>query len=203
MLTRFVTALGRAPKSQADMDGKQHKWLFLLPHEDDPDNGFSLSDDLDPPLGAAAANDLTVVAQYMTGAEYVPEIILSSRTRRARDMVDFIAAKLNREPVLWTERAIHYGATAEMIDSLRAVKDSVKAVLVITGARRLAHLALKLSRGYGPYTARAARHRMLADFPAGSFAALCLATERWSDLAPKAGLVHAFVRPSDLRPKDH
>jgi hypothetical protein len=67
----------------------------------------------------------------------------------------------------------------------------------------LEQLAIQLSRGYGPYSARAARHRMLSGFPGGAFVALSLTVDSWGGVAAKSGLLEAYVRPSDLRPQDH
>jgi len=172
------------------------KLLYLLPYEDEalsgPDHTFSEKEQ----------DSIEAVARYMAEADYIPSLVLASRTKRAREAIDIVSSSLGCEPAVFMERALHYCSAQEMMDRLRCVSNYIPSVLLIAGRRTLEGLALQLSRGYGPYTARAHRNRMLSDFPGGAFVALTLVVESWGAITPKSGLLEAFIRPSDLRPRD-
>ena len=172
------------------------KLLYLLPYEDEaepgPDHSFSETEQ----------DSIEAVARYMAEAEYVPSLVLASRTKRAREAIDIVSSTLGAEPAIFMERALHYCSSQELMDRLRCVSGLIPSVLLIAGRRTLEALAVQLSRGYGPYTARAHRTRMLSDFPGGAFVALTLAVDSWGAITPKSGLLEAFVRPSDLQPRD-
>jgi phosphohistidine phosphatase SixA len=173
------------------------KSLFLIPYEDDTGPGSDLT------FTPAEQDTIEAVARYMARAEYAPSLVLASRTKRARETIDILTSTLGREPAVFMERALHYGSVQDMMERLRCVSNFIPSVLLIAGRRVLEALALQLSRGYGPYAARAARHRMMSDFPGGAFVALSLAVESWGAVTPKSGLLEAYVRPRDLQPQDH
>jgi phosphohistidine phosphatase SixA len=172
------------------------KLLYLLPYDDGSATGS------DHTFTDKEQDSIEAVGRYMAEAEYVPALVLASRTKRAREAVDIVSSTLGREPAVFMERALHYGSAQDMMERLRCISNLIPSVLLIAGRRTLEALALQLARGYGPYSARAARHRILTDFPGGAFVALTLALESWGALAPKSGLLEAFVRPSDLQPQD-
>jgi phosphohistidine phosphatase SixA len=154
-------------------------------------------------LGGDAREGLEAVARYMTQADYAPALVLAARTTRAREATEVLSPHLPREPAVFLERTVHFAQGADLIERLRCISNFIPSVLLIAGRRALGELAQRLSRGYGPYGARAARQRMMDDFPEGSLAALSLAVDSWGAVGPKSGLLRAYVRPIDLRAHDH
>ena len=175
------------------------KTLFLMPYVDDLESQA----DAEQPFSADERDGLEAVARYMTQADYAPALVLAARTARAREATEVLSPRLLREPAVFLERTVHYAQGTDLIERLRCISNFIPSVLLIAGRRALAELAQRLSRGYGPYGARAARQRMIHDFPEGSLAAISLAIESWGAVAPKSGLLRAYVRPADLRPRDH
>jgi phosphohistidine phosphatase SixA len=176
------------------------KTLFLLPYIDDLEGDKA---DAERPFNAEERDGLEAVARYMSKADYAPALVLAARTGRAREAMEILSPRLLREPAVFWERAVHFAQGADLIERLRCISNFIPSVLLIAGRRALADLAARISRGYGPYGAREARHRMMHDFPEGSLAALSLAVDSWSAVGPKSGLLRAYVRPADLRPRDH
>jgi len=176
------------------------KTLYLLPYVDDVDGDDR---DAERPFNAQERDSLEAVARYMTQADYAPALVLAARTARAQEVMDILSPRLPREPAVFMERTVHYAQGHDLIERLRCISNYVPSVLLVAGRRALSELAQRVSRGYGPYGARAARERMLDDFPEGALAALSLAVESWSAVGPKSGLLRAYVRPADLRPRDH
>lgn len=172
------------------------KTLFLLPYEDDRGLGS------DQTFTESEQDAMEAVARYMAEAEYVPALVLASRTKRAREAIDILTSTLGREPAVFMERALHYCSVQDMLERLRCVSNFIPSVLLIAGRRTLEALALQLSRGDGPSSAQAARDRMLTGFPGSAFAALTLAVGSWGAVMPNSGLLEAYIRPSDLQPQD-
>lgn len=196
--SRFAIVPGQDPDFPlSKSDFIPTKSLFLIPYEDDVGPGSDLT------FTESEQDAMEAVARYMAQAEYLPSLVLASRTKRSREAVDILNATLRQEPAVFMERALHYGSVQDLMERLRCVSNLIPSVLLIAGRRVLEALALQLSRGYGPYAARAARHRLLSDFPGGAFVALSLAVESWGAVTAKSGLLEAYIRPRDLQPRDH
>jgi phosphohistidine phosphatase len=194
-----VPVLGGGSPILSHFEPAPEKSLFLIPYLDETEGRT----DTERPFNADEREGLEAVARYMTQADYAPALVLAARTARAREVTEVLSPRLPREPAVFLERTVHYAQGPDLIERLRCISNFIPSVLLIAGRRSLSELAQGLSRGYGPYGARAARQRMIHDFPEGSLAAISLAVDSWGAVGPKSGLLRAYVRPADLRPRDH
>jgi phosphohistidine phosphatase len=121
----------------------------------------------------------------------VPELVLCSSARRARETLERIAPALGTAAVL-VERELSAASAAALLDRLRAVPDSVESALLIGHNPGLQDLAVDLARP------APARHELAAKYATAALATLELSPSSWSALDRGTAELVALVRPRDL-----
>ena len=162
--------------------------LYLLRHAKSSWDEPGLADH-DRPLAKRGERAAKAMARYLRDNEIVPELVLCSTARRARETLERI------EPALGTPSVRHerelYGASAGgLLERLQRVPDGVGSVMVIGHNPTVEELALDLA------CPSSARRELEAKFPTGALATLEFPGPSWREL-DEAELV-AFVRPRDL-----
>jgi phosphohistidine phosphatase len=102
--------------------------------------------DHDRPLAGRGKRATKVILRHMRAQEFVPELVLCSTARRARETLERIEPALGGVPVR-VERELYGASARELLARLRRLPDDVGSVLVIghnpgmhelgVGARRL------------------------------------------------------------------
>jgi phosphohistidine phosphatase len=147
--------------------------------------------DHDRPLNGRGKRAAKAMGRHIREAGIAPELVLCSTATRARQTLERI------EPVLG-ERETHveaalYGASARsLLGRLRAVPDTVGAVLLIGHNPGLQDLVLELAAPGG------ARRKVEAKFPTAALATLSYEGTSWLELAPGGAQLVGYVRPRDL-----
>ena len=166
------------------------KHLYLLRHAKSSWKQGDLSDH-DRPLARRGRRATTAIARHLREQGIVPELILCSTARRARETLERI------EPVL-AGRAVRveselYGASAgTLLERLHLVPDAVGSVMLIGHNPGLQRLALELAQP-------APEMRELeAKYPTAGLAILAFDRPSWDELDRGTAELVAFVRPRDL-----
>jgi phosphohistidine phosphatase len=144
--------------------------------------------DHDRPLAGRGRRAAKAMAKHMRAQELVPELVLCSTARRARETLEGIEPALGRGRVR-VEGEL-YGASAhELLARLRRLPDDVGSVLVIGHNPGLHELALELA---GPAPELAGK------FPTAALASLAFDGSVWGELGPEATELVELTRPRDL-----
>ena len=151
--------------------------------------------DRDRPLNPRGIKAAAAMGAYMRKEALVPELVLCSPARRARETWRLVAEKLKDAPKIIVDDAIYdFGNGGRIIDAIGNTADRERSVLVTGHNPSLERLALRLS-GDGD---NKSRRRMEQKFPTGALAIIDFAMSSWHDLSNRTGKLIAFVRPKDI-----
>jgi phosphohistidine phosphatase len=144
------------------------------------------------PLGRRGILTTPHVAAHMRAAGILPDVLLCSSARRARQTLDLLGDAIPTECEVRVEDWL-YGATVdELLDGLRALPNSPRRAMLIGHNPALQRFALLLAAA-GEHLDRLARK-----FPTAALATLDASIEGWPDLAAGCAQLTGFVRPKDL-----
>jgi len=167
--------------------------LALLRHAKSSWDAADL-DDFDRPLNARGRAAAPIMGEALRSFPFVPQVILCSPAKRTRETLQLIEPDLPQphEPVLFDDQL--YLTNAEtLLDCLRKVSTSAKAVLMIGHNPGLHELALTLA-GRGDAKSLT---RLEDKFPTAALAILSFPETSWRDVGATAGCLEAFITPRD------
>lgn len=160
------------------------KRVWLLRHTksswDDP--GLT---DHDRPLAPRGRKAAKRMGRWASDNDVRPELVLCSTALRARATFDLVVAGLGR-PEAEIEGGLYHASAADLLERLRAVRESVTEVLLVGHNPALHELACVLAPP-GP-----------AAFPTGALAELRLEVNAWPDVRPGCGHLERLVVPRSL-----
>lgn len=169
------------------------KRILLLRHakssHDDP-----AASDFDRPLAVRGENAAPRMGARMAAAGWIPERVVVSAARRARDTVEALWRDWPQQPPTLVESDLYGAGAADLLDRLRRLPDAEGTVLLVGHNPAIQQTALDLA-GTGDADAYAA---MRAKFPTAALAVLDAEVAHWADLRPGCAVLSAFVRPGDL-----
>jgi phosphohistidine phosphatase len=166
------------------------KWLYLLRHAKSSWDNPSLADH-DRPLSSRGRRASELIADYLRREAVAPSLVLCSSSRRTRETLERISAGLEEEIAVQIEEALYAASASGLIAMLHAVDPRVDSVLLIGHNPGIQELALALA-GRGVQ-----REPLREKFPTAALAILTFHAD-WSELAPDAAELVAFVRPREL-----
>ena len=156
-------------------------------------------DDRDRPLSAKGLSAAPAMGEFMRREKLIPDLVLCSPARRARDTWKLAAESLKAAPKLVVDEAIYdFGNGGRLLDVLRVKGNGAKSVLVVGHNPSLERLALRLV-GKGE---RALKDRIAKKYPTGALAVLEFKIADWKAIKDAGGQLISFTRPKDVMPKE-
>jgi phosphohistidine phosphatase len=119
------------------------KRVYLLRHAKSSWKHPELPDH-DRPLAGRGRRAAKAIVRHMRAQEFVPELVLCSTARRARETLERIEPALGRAPVR-VERELYGASARELLARLRRLPDDVGSVLVIGHNPGMHELAVELA----------------------------------------------------------
>jgi phosphohistidine phosphatase len=175
------------------MNGAAMKHLILLRHAS-AENGEL---DRARPLSARGRGEAALIGRALgrlTGSGFRPELLLSSPALRARETLDALRGALGGARRVEPDEGLYLASAGRLLAKLQALPDAVEQVLLVGHNPGLGELVqLLVERGAAAVLLRAAQ-----GLAPGAFAALRIATPRWSDVAPGCAELVEFLRPADV-----
>ncbi len=166
--------------------GEVHvKTLLILRHAKSSWKDTSL-DDIDRPLNKRGKRDAPKMGKLIRKGDLLPDLIVSSTARRARETVEYIIEEADYHgDVLWRE-ALYAASPEAYIQALRELPDSYERVMVVGHNPGLEELIAMLTDSW-------------ESMPTAALAQLSLNIERWSELGydPVGKLIKVW-RPKEL-----
>ena len=168
--------------------------LFLFRHAKSSWTDPSL-DDQDRPLNPRGQRSAPLIGRFMRAHKLVPDLVLSSPARRARDTWKLASAELGTAPRLVMDEALYdFGNGGRILDTVRSKADTAKSVMVVGHNPSIERLAQRL---IGKGDAKL-RKRLAEKYPTGALAMITFDATDWHAIEDGKGTLSVFVRPRDL-----
>lgn len=161
--------------------------------------------DRERPLARRGQRDAPVAGRWLRAAGHVPDQVLCSPARRARETWQLVQAGLGDAPLSAAfDDRVYQGSAAQLLDVVRGALPVTSALLLVGHDPAIQELALTLAASTPSgrdNAAPLALDRMRAKFPTAAIAVLGF-TASWDQLGPGTASLICFVTPRDLRRQD-
>jgi phosphohistidine phosphatase len=178
------------------MAGSSGRRLILLRHAK---SAWPEVPDHERPLAPRGKRDAPAAGRWLRKSGCVPDRVLCSTARRARETWALAADKLRADPEVVFEQRVYGASTAELVDLARATAAQVQTLLIVGHDPAMHELTLELAGtepGAGPGEQADALGRVREKFPTAAIAVLAFAGT-WPQLAPGHARLAYFVTPGD------
>lgn len=168
------------------------KTLLLLRHAKSawPDG----VDDHDRPLAERGRRDAPCMGAYMAEVGLEPDFVLVSSARRTQETWALAAPVLGKACPSQTVASIYEAEPAAILAAIQAAPQECGTLLVIGHNPGFEDLAVLLAPAGDADTVA----RLRTKYPTAGLAVIRFDSERWTDVAPGAGRLVAFVTPKTL-----
>jgi phosphohistidine phosphatase len=161
--------------------------------------------DHERPLGRRGRRDAPAAGRWLRLAGCVPDHVVCSTARRARETWHLAEPELGSRPPVEFEPGVYGASAAGLLDLIRRLPPAARTVVVVGHDPGIPELALALAAGPTASSHRRAvpppappQDRMRQKFPTAAVAVLELSGP-WSRLTPGRARLAAFVTPPDMR----
>lgn len=162
--------------------------------------------DHDRPLARRGRRDAPVMGRWLRAAGYLPDHVVCSTARRARETWQLTQAELGAAPPVSFDSRVYQASATQLLDLVRGTPPTARTLLVVGHDPAVPEIALALAAAPQPAHAGAVSDaeppsvfdRMRAKFPTAAIAVLQF-TGSWGELVPGSALLTRFVTPSDLQ----
>lgn len=184
------------------MDAEPARQLVLLRHAKSawPDN----IPDHDRPLARRGRRDAPAAGRWLRQAGYVPDYVLCSTARRARETWQLAQRELGVRPPAVFDPGVYDASARSLLDLVRQLPRAARTVVVVGHDPALPELALELLAENGAPGRQAVAptpatplDRMRAKFPTAAIAVLELRGP-WSELALGRARLASFTTPRNM-----
>jgi phosphohistidine phosphatase len=156
--------------------------------------------DHERPLARRGQRDAPVMGRWLRTAGHVPDRVLCSTARRARETWGLAQPALRASPPVSFEDRVYGASASELLDLIHRAPQAAKTLLIVGHDPGIPELAFMLAEGAPPgrgAVTRSTLDRMKAKFPTAAIAVLEF-TGNWSQLGPGEARLTGFVTPRDV-----
>lgn len=151
--------------------------------------------DLDRPLNDRGKRSAVAVGRYMASNGLLPQLVLCSPARRARETWGLVAGELTTIPeILVAAEIYNFGDGKALMECLRHKAGAAQSVLFVGHNPSIAGLAQAL---IGAGSGRL-RERLEEKYPTAALAVISFDLATWGSLTAGSGELLRFVRPRDI-----
>ena len=154
-------------------------------------------EDSDRSLNDRGRHAATAVGRYMASNDLVPQLVLCSPARRARETWGLVAGELKTPPKILIAAEIYdFGDGKALMDCLRRKAGAAQSVSLVGHNPSIGRLAQSLA-GAGD---KKLRERLQTKYPTAGLAVISFDLDNWESLTAGAGTLRHFVTPKDIIP---
>ena len=153
--------------------------------------------DHDRPLAGRGRRDAPAVGRWLRTSGYVPDLVLCSTARRARETWQLAEEELGAKPRTTFERRVYGASPAELVDLTHQTSSDVRTLLIVGHEPTMSDLTLELASAEPGEDGGEALEKVRDKFPTGAVAVLHVRGD-WAGLAPGRARLDEFVTPGDL-----
>ena len=152
-------------------------------------------EDSDRPLNDRGRNAATAVGRYMASHGLVPQLVLCSPARRARETWGLVAGELKASPAILTVAEIYdFGDGKALMECLRQKAGAAQSVSLVGHNPSIAGLAqILIGKGNDKL-----RERLEKKYPTAALAVISFDLDNWGSFTAGAGTLMRFVTPKDI-----
>ncbi len=170
------------------------KSLLFLRHAKSSWSSPQLADH-DRPLNGRGRAAAAAMGQYIAENALVPDLIMCSTAKRARETLERASAGWSHIPPVNVEGALYnFSGGAGYLDLIRKTDDAVGALMLIGHNPTIETLASALMGEGDPESAEKLAHK----YPTAALAVLKFDIETWREVEPGAGKLTRFILPREL-----
>ena len=148
------------------------------------------------------------MGRWLRAAGQVPDQVLCSTARRARETWQLAQAGLEATPPVSFDDGLYHGSAAQLLDLIRSALRAVRTLLIVGHDPAIPELALTLAATTpGAHLSAVSDaapptmlNRMRAKFPTAAVAVFEV-TGNWNQLGPGTARLTQFVTPRELQAK--
>jgi phosphohistidine phosphatase len=150
--------------------------------------------DHERPLAPRGRRDAPGAGRWLRAAGYVPDLVLCSTARRARETWALAEEELGTEPKTVFEERVYEASSTGLLYLVRETSPDVATLMIVGHEPAMRSLTLDLASAQ-PEAAAVSRVRV--KYPTASIAVLAC-TAAWPELRPGLAQLADFVVPSDF-----
>ncbi len=150
--------------------------------------------DRDRPLAKRGRRDAPVMGRWLRDHGYLPDVVVCSVARRARQTWELVAPELGGSPSVTFEPRAYAASAQTLLYLARELPSACRAALLIGHNPAMAELATSLTEPPAP---DGAPPSPAIRFPTAAVAVLEFPGD-WPDLAPGQARLLDFAAPADL-----
>jgi len=153
--------------------------------------------DHDRPLAPRGRRDAPAAGRWLRKSDYVPDRVLCSTAKRARETWRLAEEKLGAHPATALEDRLYGASSADLLALARQTSADVRTLLIVGHDPAMQELTLELASDRPSGAEAEALGRVQMRFPTAAIAVLSI-PDAWPELSPgQAELTH-FAIPSDF-----
>ena len=156
------------------------------------------------PLASRGRRDAPAAGRWLRRTGCVPDHVLCSTARRARETWQLAQAELDMQPPAAFEPGVYEASAGSLLEIVRRLPPAAHTVVVVGHDPAIPELALALTGNNGTHERQAVGltpatsiDRMQAKFPTAAIAVLELSGP-WSELGPGRARLASFVTPHEM-----
>jgi phosphohistidine phosphatase len=172
--------------------------LILLRHaksawpEDIPDH--------ERPLAPRGRRDAPAAGGWLRKSDHVPDRVLCSTARRARETWQLAEEKLSAHPATVFEERVYGASSAELLDLVHETPADVRTLLIVGHDPAMRGLTLELASDQPSDAEAEAVGRVRTKYPTAAIAVLSFPGD-WAALSPGHAHLAKFVVPDEFHVK--
>jgi len=153
--------------------------------------------DHDRPLAPRGRRDAPAAGRWLRKSDYVPDRVLCSTAKRARETWQLAEEKLGAHPAAEFEDRIYGAPAADLLALARLTSADVNTLLIVGHDPAIRELTLELAGEPTGDAAAEAFGRVRTKYPTASIAVLSF-SDRWAQLGPGLAQLAGFATPDDF-----
>ncbi|MGE5292402.1 MAG: SixA phosphatase family protein [Micromonosporaceae bacterium] len=154
--------------------------------------------DHERPLAPRGRRQAPLAGAWLRNAGYVPDLVLCSTARRARETWRLISDELGTSPQVTYEGQVYGADMASLLQLVQQAPETVSKLLIVGHDPGIRDLAVTLADEGSSGRAGDALERVGVKFPTGAVAVLAV-PGAWPDLGAGAARLTDFVVPRELK----
>jgi phosphohistidine phosphatase len=153
--------------------------------------------DRDRPLAPRGRRDAPAAGRWLRKSHCVPDRVLCSTARRARETWQLAEDKLGAHPAAAFEDRVYGASSADLLALVRQTSADVRTFLIVGHDPAMQELTLELASDRPGDAEAEALGRVRVKYPTAAIAVLSVPDD-WPELSPGQARLTHFVSPSDF-----
>jgi phosphohistidine phosphatase len=153
--------------------------------------------DHERPLAPRGRRDAPAAGRWLRTSDYVPDRVLCSTARRARETWQLAEEKLGAHPQTVFEDRVYEASIADLLDLARQTPAGVHTLLIVGHDPAMRGLPLELASKQPGDAEAEALGRVRVKYPTAAIAVLSF-SGNWAELNPGEARLARFAAPSDF-----